>query len=535
MNLLVKTLREQAFEAKAWPFEEARKLLARIEARRHAGQEVRGVLFETGYGPSGLPHIGTFGEVARTSWVRKAFETISDIPTHLIAFSDDMDGLRKVPDNLPQQEMIAAHLGQPLTAIPDPFGTHESFGAHMNARLRSFLDRFGFRYEFYSSTATYKSGRFDAALLKILAEYDKVMAVMLPTLGEERQETYSPFLPVSPRSGKVLLAKVVGRDVAAGTITYVEEDGSTETVPVTGGHCKLQWKPDMGMRWAALGVDYEMYGKDHLSQAPLYSAICKIAGGTPPEQYMYEMFLDDSGQKISKSKGNGISIEDWLKYGSPESLALFMFQKPRTAKRLYFDVIPKAVDEYIAFLEAYHSNHGDEAARLENPAWHIHGGAPPDERYPVSFALLLNLVSASNANTRDVLWGNIRAYAPGASPEANPGLDRLVGYALSYYEDFVQPAKKFRAPDDKERAALADLADRLDAMGDERDGATVQNMVYEVGKTHGFEPLRAWFAALYEVLFGQSAGPRFGSFAALFGTKETAAMIRKALAGEFLA
>src|SRR5665213_1800056 len=288
MNFAVKVTTELALAAKAWPFEEARKLLARAENRQKAGEAVEGVLFETGYGPSGLPHIGTFGEVVRTSWVRKAFETISDIPTHLIAFSDDMDGLRKVPDNLPNQAMIAANLGKPLTAIPDPFGSHESFGAHMNARLRSFLDRFGFAYEFYSSTATYKSGRFDATLLKLLAEYDKVMAVMLPTLGEERQESYSPFLPVSPRSGKVLLAKVVDRDVAKGTITYIEEDGSTETVPVTGGHCKLQWKPDMGMRWAALGVDYEMYGKDHLSQAPLYSAICKIAGGAPPEQYMYE-------------------------------------------------------------------------------------------------------------------------------------------------------------------------------------------------------------------------------------------------------
>jgi len=535
MNFTVKTLKEQAFEAKAWPFEEARRLLARVEARKARGEAVTGVLFETGYGPSGLPHIGTFGEVARTSWVRKAFETLSDVPTHLIAFSDDMDGLRKVPDNLPNQQMIAANLGKPLTAIPDPFGTHESFGHHMNARLRSFLDSYGFRYEFYSSTATYKSGRFDETLRRILAKYDEVMKVMLPTLGEERQETYSPFLPVSPRSGKVLLAKVVDRDVAAGTITYVEEDGTLETVPVTGGHCKLQWKPDMGMRWAALGVDYEMYGKDHLSQAPLYSAICKIAGGHPPDQYMYEMFLDDSGQKISKSKGNGISIEDWLKYGSPESLALFMFQKPRTAKRLYFDVIPKAVDEYISLLDSYHSNETSEAQRLENPVWHIHGGAPPDERYPVSFALLLNLVSASNANTREVLWGNIRAYAPGASPEANPGLDRLVGYALAYYEDFVKPTKQYRLPTGQERAAMEDLANRLDAMGDERDGAAVQNVVYEIGKAHNFEPLRGWFAALYEVLFGQSAGPRFGSFAALFGTHETAAMIRKALNGDFVA
>src|SRR3984885_6318245 len=303
-------LRDQGFGAKAWPFEEARKLLSRIERRQKAGKPADGVLFETGYGPSGLPHIGTFGEVARTSWVRHAFETMSDIPTHLIAFSDDMDGLRKVPDNLPEGEMLAANLGKPLTSIPDPFGTHESFGHHMNARLRAFLDHFGFRYEFYSSTATYKSGRFDAALLRILVHYDKVMEVMLPTLGEERQQTYSPFLPVSPRSGKVLLAKVVRHDAGQGTITYLEEDGSEETVPVTGGHCKLQWKPDMGMRWAALGVDYEMYGKDHLSQATLYDAICKIAGAEPPQQFMYEMFLDEQGQKISKSKGNGISLGD---------------------------------------------------------------------------------------------------------------------------------------------------------------------------------------------------------------------------------
>jgi lysyl-tRNA synthetase class 1 len=535
VNFAVNPLSRQALAAKAWPFEEARKLLARIEARQKAGRPVKGVLFETGYGPSGLPHIGTFGEVARTSWVRHAFETISDIPTHLIAFSDDMDGLRKVPENLPQPEMLAANLGKPLTAIPDPFGSHESFGHHMNARLKSFLDHFGFRYEFYSSTATYKSGRFDEALLRILANYDKVMAVMLPTLGEERQQTYSPFLPVSPRSGKVLLAKVVDRDLAKGTITYVEEDGSLETVPVTGGHCKLQWKPDMGMRWAALGVDYEMYGKDHLTSATLYDAICKIAGGTPPEQYMFELFLDDKGQKISKSKGNGITIEEWLAYGSPESLALFMFQKPRAAKRLHFDVIPKAVDEYIAHLEAYHAPETSDEQRLENPVWHIHGGKVPTERYPVSFALLLNLVSASNASNREVLWGFIRAYSPEpVSPETNLGLDRLAGFALRYYEDFVRPAKVFRAASDKERAALEDLAVQLEKLGDERNGKLVQDVVYEVGKAHGFEPLRDWFGALYEVLLGQTQGPRFGSFAALFGVPQTVAMIRGALAGDFL-
>ena len=535
MNNSVKKQREQALAAKAWPFEEARKLLARVEKRGREGKSVDRVLFETGYGPSGLPHIGTFGEVARTSWVRHAFETLSDIPTHLIAFSDDMDGLRKVPDNLPRPEMLAANLGKPLTAIPDPFGTHASFGDHMNARLRAFLDHFGFRYEFYSSTATYRSGLFDAALLRLLAQYEKVMAVMLPTLGEERQETYSPFLPVSPRSGKVLLAKVVRHDAAQGTITYVEEDGSEQTVPVTGGHCKLQWKPDMGMRWAALGVDYEMYGKDHLTSARLYDAICRIAGGVPPDQFMFELFLDDQGQKISKSRGNGISVEEWLSYGPAESLALFMFQKPRTAKRLYFDVIPKAVDEYIALLDAYHAPETTDEQRLENPVWHIHAGKVPLERYPVSFALLLNLVSASNAHNRDVLWGFIRAHSPEqASPEKNPGLDRLVGYALRYYEDFVKPAKVYRAPDARERAALEDLAIELERLGDERDGQKVQNAVYEVGKAHGFDPLRAWFAALYEVLLGQTQGPRFGSFAALFGCAQTAAMIRQALAGNFL-
>ncbi len=523
-------LHDLACNASAWPFAEARKVVARLEKKAKAGEPVNEVLFETGYGPSGLPHIGTFGEVARTTWVRNAFMQMSDVKTRLIAVSDDMDGLRKVPDNLPHPEMLAANLGKPLTSIPDPFGTHESYGHNMNARLRAFLDHFGFDYEFKSSTALYKAGIFDAALLRVLAKYDEVMKVMLPTLGEERQQTYSPFLPVSPRSGKVLLAKVVAHDTPKGTITYIEEDGSEQTVPVTGGHCKLQWKPDFGMRWAALGIDYEMYGKDHLPSQPLYDAICKIAGGRPPEHLVYELFLDETGQKISKSKGNGLTIDEWLTYAPRESLALYMFQKPRVAKRLYFDVIPKAVDDYIALLESYHSNETGEAQRLENPVWHIHNGNPPAERYPVSFALLLTLVTASSAHNHDVLWGFIRAYAPHASPEANPGLARLVDYALRYYEDFVKPTKKYRAPTDKERAAMSDLATAFDKLGNERDSETVQFQVYEVGKAHGFEPLRDWFKALYEVLFGQSAGPRFGSFAAVYGCAETAAMIRAALA-----
>ncbi|PZP85767.1 MAG: lysine--tRNA ligase [Azospirillum brasilense] len=520
-----------AAAARAWPFEEARALLARLEKN---GNPKGYALFETGYGPSGLPHIGTFGEVARTTMVRKAFETLTEgtIPTRLICFSDDMDGLRKVPDNLPNAEMIAANLGKPLTSVPDPFGTHESFGHHMNARLRAFLDHFGFDYEFKSSTETYKSGEFDAALLRILENYDKVMQVMLPTLGEERQQTYSPFLPVSPRSGKVLLAKVHEVNKSKGTIVYEEEDGSREEVPVTGGHCKLQWKPDMGMRWAALGVDYEMYGKDHLVSAKLYDAICRIAGGVPPQQMMFELFLDEKGEKISKSKGNGLTIDEWLTYGPAESLSLYMFQSPRKAKKLYFDVIPKSVDEYQTFLGKFAGE--DAAAQMENPAWHIHGGkAPAPEAAEISFALLLNLVSACNAESKDVLWGFISRLYPNASPAECPRLDALVGYAVRYYHDFVKPTKQFRAPTETERAAFEELRAYLATLPEGTSADDIMTKIYDLGmKYYSKETMRDWFKANYEVLLGSSQGPRMGGFIALYGAKETVALIDHALSNK---
>jgi lysyl-tRNA synthetase class 1 len=525
--------RELALAAHAWPFEEARKVLARVDSRRAAGRTVNEVLFETGYGPSGLPHIGTFGEVARTTWVRRAFQSMSDVPTRLVAFSDDMDGLRKVPDNLPNQEMLRQHLGKPLTAIPDPFGTHSSFGAHNNARLKAFLDRFGFNYEFLSSTECYRSGSFDAALLTVLSHYEAVRDVVLPTLGPERRATYSPFLPVSLRTGHVLQVPVIEWNANAGTIVY-EDDGRRTEVPVTGGHCKLQWKADWAMRWFALGVDYEMSGKDLIPSVELSAKIVRVLGGEPPEGFNYELFLDEEGQKISKSKGNGLSVDEWLAYGPEESLALFMFQKPRAAKRLYFDVIPKATDDYLAFVDQFHREGNEPSKSLENPVWFLHAGNPPAGDYPVSFALLLNLVSASGAHDRDVLWGFIRAYAPGAGPETHPGLDRLVTYALKYYEDFVHPRKRYRAANGKEREALAALADALENLAGERNAETVQNVVYEVGKSHAFEPLRDWFKAIYEVALGQTQGPRFGSFAALFGCEQTAVLIRTALSGAFL-
>jgi len=522
-------LSQLAADAKAWPFEQARALKARIEKHGFDGDAV---IFQTGYGPSGLPHIGTFGEVARTLMVRHAFGVLTDdaYPTRLIAFSDDMDGFRKVPTNLPNQEMLAEYLGKPLTSVPDPFGTHESFAHHNNARLRAFLDSFGFDYEFLSSTEQYRSGAFDETLLVMLERFDQVMEIMLPTLGQERQATYSPFLPLSPKTGNVLQTPTLERNVAKGTIVFEDEDGEKIEVAVTGGKVKVQWKPDWALRWTAFGVDYEMAGKDLIESVKVSSKICRALGGRPPEGFNYELFLDDTGQKISKSKGNGIAVEDWLKYASPESLSLFNFQKPKTAKRLFFDVIPKAVDEYLQFLAAYPGEEPDR--QIQNPVWHIHGGNPPTETSPISFALLLNLASAASAHDKTTLWGFIGRYVDGANPDTHPLLDKLAGYAISYYEDFVLPAKKFRPPTDLERAAMEDLKARLGTLGaNEKAAETIQNEVYAVGKDHDFENLRDWFKALYEVLLGQSQGPRFGSFVAIYGVGETVALIERALEG----
>jgi len=537
---------QAAAESKAWPFEEARKIVKRYEGREFPET----VIFETGYGPSGLPHIGTFGEVARTSMVRHAFRIITEdaVKTKILCFSDDMDGLRKVPDNVPNQEMLRAYLGKPLTRVPDPFGSeHGSFGAANNARLRAFLDQFGFDYEFASSTEYYAAGRFDTTLLKVLERFEEVMAIMLPSLREERAQTYSPFLPVHPKTGVVMQVPIEERKVDAGTIVWRDpESGERFETPVTGGHAKLQWKPDWAMRWAALGVDYEMSGKDLIDSVKLAAQICTALDGTPPEGFNYELFLDEKGQKISKSKGNGLTIDEWLTYAPTESLSLYMFQKPKTAKKLYFDVIPKAVDDYYAFLSAYPRQ--DWPNRLGNPVWHIHDGHPPAIDLPVPFALLLNLVSASNASEKGVLWGFISRYAPGVTPETHPELDRLTEYAIRYFDDFVRPAKKFREPDAVERQALEALKKKLAALPAGADGEEIQNAALDVARdieryqdharqspSGGPGVSVAFFQMLYQVLLGQERGPRFGSFAALYGLNETRALIEKALAGDLVA
>jgi len=521
--------KQNALNAKSWPFAEARELLKRIGDK---SPDKGYVLFETGYGPSGLPHIGTFGEVARTSMVRHAFSQLSDLPTKLTAFSDDMDGFRKIPENLPNQDMLAEHLGQPLSSVPDPFGTHDSLGAHNNARLQAFLDEFGFDYEFVSSTDSYKSGRFDEALLGLLKRFDKVINVILPTLGEERRATYSPFLPLCPKTGRVLQVPVIERNLDAGTIVYQDDTGAKVEVPVTGGHCKLQWKADWAMRWAALNVDYEMSGKDLIDSVKLSGKICRILGGTPPVGFTYELFLDDNGEKISKSRGNGLTVEEWLRYAPPESLSLFMYQKPKTAKRLFFDIIPRNVDDYFSHLASTEDQ--DDAKLLDNPAWHIHQGNPPHEKAHLSFNILLNLASVCHTEDKAVLWHFISRYRPDATAETAPLLDKLLEFAINYYRDFVKPEKQYRKASDDEIKALEDLLASLQKLPGDTDAKDIQTEVYEVGKRHPFPELKAWFKALYEILLGQSQGPRMGSFIALYGLEESRALIQRAISGDDL-
>ncbi len=519
-------LREEAMQSKAWPFEEARRVLKRYAKK---DPEKGYVLFQTGYGPSGLPHIGTFGEVARTTMVRRAFEILSDIPTKLICFSDDLDGFRKVPGNVPMQQELKEDLNLPLTKVRDPFGLYEGFAQHNNARLNEFLDSFGFEYEFASSTEYYTSGRFDEMLLVALERFDKIQEIMLPTLGEERRATYSCFLPISPKTGHVLQVPTLERNVAKGTIVYAEPDGEHVEIPVTGGNVKMQWKPDWAMRWAALGVDYEMSGKDLIDSVTQSSKICRALGKPAPESLSYELFNDEQGQKISKSKGNGLSMEEWLTYAAPESLQYFMYQKPKTAKRLYFDVIPKAVDEYHQQLRGYPGQ--ELKQQLGNPVFHIHGHNVPASNMVVPFSMLLNLASVSAAEEKEQLWGFIQRYAPDARAETHPDLDAAAGFAVRYYNDFVKPEKTYRAPTDLEREALEELAQGLRDWEGPVDAEELQGLVFACGRER-FDPLRDWFKALYEVLLGASQGPRFGGFIALYGIEETIALIEKGLAGE---
>ena len=534
------TTHDAGMQARAWPFVEARRVLERLQAQPHSDDPV---LFETGYGPSGLPHIGTFGEVARTSMVRHAFRHLSDRPTRLVVFSDDLDGLRRVPDNLPGEPMLRAHLGRSLTDIPDPYGKFPSFGAHNNAMLQSFLDRFGFEYEFVSATECYQSGMFDPVLHRILVCYDEIMAIVLPELGPERRQSYSPFLPICPRTRQVRQEPILSRDVEAGTVTWRDPDtGEHVETSIYGGRCKLQWRVDWAMRWVALPVDYEMSGKDLIDSVRLSGRIARALGERPPLGLTYELFLDENGEKISKSRGNGLTIDEWLRYGAPESLQLFMYGKPKAAKRLHFDVIPRMVDEYLTHLTRYDKEscgQADISVQIENPVWHIHeDNPPPGPVMPnasgagqLTFGLVMNLATACDARDAETLWGFIRRYQAGATPERYPILASLIEHALRYSHDFVLPNRHRRSPNSHEAGVLRELRDELCALPEPTAAETIQNLVYALGKQAGYTDLRAWFRVLYQILLGQDDGPRFGSFVELHGIHETVGLIDVALRG----
>jgi lysyl-tRNA synthetase class 1 len=519
--------------SKAWPFEEARKLLKRFPN----GKAGAPMLFETGYGPSGLPHIGTFQEVLRTTLVRRAYETLTGgAPTRLVAFSDDMDGLRKVPDNIPNQGLLTAYLGQPLSRIPDPFGKYESFAHHNNATLREFLDRFGFDYEFVSASDRYNSGGFDDALKNVLRNFDAIQAIMLPTLREERRKTYSPVLPISAKTGHVLQVPIEVVDAEAGIIRFADMDGEITEQSILGGHAKLQWKVDWAMRWVALGVDYEMCGKDLTDSVTQSGKIARVLGGQRPEGLIYELFLDENGEKISKSRGNGLTIDQWLTYGSEESLGFYLFREPKSAKQLHVGVVPRAVDEYWQFREKLAEQPIEQ--QLGNPVWHLlrttGTGEGGGNSLPVTYGLLLNLVGVLGANaTREQVWSYLTNYVADARPEAHPELDVLVTSALAYNRDFIAPTLARRKPEAGEAAALAALDEELAGLPEGATAAELQNIVYEIGKDphYGFEGLRDWFKALYETLLGSSQGPRMGSFIALYGVANTRALIAEALGG----
>jgi lysyl-tRNA synthetase class 1 len=530
-NLKINDFSKEVLEkCNTWPFQEAKKIINRLKYL----PEDKLVVFETGYGPSGLPHIGTFCEVFRTNLVRKAFTLLTGRPSKLICFSDDMDGLRKVPSNIPNQQNMSNFIGHPLTKVPDPFQTHSSFGEHNNSRLKSFLDSFNFEYEFYSATDCYKSGLFDKTLIKVLDNYEKIKQIILPTLGEERRKTYSPFLPICEKTGKVLEVSIDEINKTNGTITYTDPaENEKVTISVTGGKCKLQWKCDWAMRWDALGVDYEMAGKDLIDSVALSSKINKQIGSRPPEGFNYELFLDQNGEKISKSKGNGLTIEEWLSYGPQESLSYFMYGHPKRAKRLYFDVIPKSVDEYLTQMKNFISQSDEE--QLNNPSLYVHNIQPsemPKENTTIPFSLLLNLASVCHAEDPEIIWGFIEKYSPGTKLQNNKFLENMVNLSVVYFNDMIKPNKKYRLPDDNETKALKELSNGLIKLDKSSSSEEIQKLVFSIGKENNFENLRDWFKSLYEILLGQSEGPRMGSFISLYGIKETKNLIDDALLGK---
>ena len=513
--------KENLEKTNAWPFVEAKKML---RERKSIIDKKGKIILQTGYGPSGLPHIGTFGEVARTSMIVNALKHLTDLPAEIITFSDDMDGLRKVPDNVPKKDLLENNLHKPLTQVPDPFGKFGSFGEHNNQMLKKFLDNFNFEYNFKSSTELYKSGFFNSSLQVILENYDGIMNIILPTLGKERQKTYSPFLPICPDTGHVLEIPIKEINKKDSKIIF-NNNGKDLEKSILDGSCKLQWKVDWAMRWYALDVDFEMYGKDLIESAILSTKIIKLIGKTNPSGFAYGLFLDEKGEKISKSKGNGITIDQWLEYASPESLSLYMYQNPKRAKKLYKEIVSKTVDEYLELLEK--TKNQDELQLLMNPVWHVHNSNVPKEHMIMSFSMLLNLVETSNADNKDLLWKFVKKYKKNISEKDYPIFDKLVGYAIKYFNDVIKKIKKYKKPNSDEKKALEALIKKLDNCNDEMLPEDIQTLIYSAGKENGYSKnLRDWFRLIYEVVFGDENGPRMGFFISFFGVKETKDLIK---------
>ena len=505
----------------SWPFVEIRKLL---KDRKDIIKKKGKITFQTGYGPSGLPHIGTFGEVARTTMMINALNHIEKINHELITFSDDMDGLRKVPENIPNEEILKKNLGRPLTSIPDPFGKFNSFAEHNNTMLKKFLKKFNFEFSFKSSTENYKNGTFNESLKRVAEKYEEIMNIILPTLRSERRKTYCPFLPLCPDTGKVLEIPMLNLDKSTGKIIF-DNQGKKIQTDIYNGNCKLQWKVDWAMRWFTFNVDFEMYGKDLTESAILSSKVCKVLGKTPPSGFAYELFLDEKGEKISKSKGNGITIDQWLQYASPESLSLYMYQNPKRAKKLYYEIVPKAVDEYLDLIEKAKTQ--NELQLLMNPVWHVHNSKVPTEDMVMSFSMLLNLVEASNAGNKELLWKFVKKYKTNISEKGHPIFDKLVGYAIKYFNDVIKKNKKYKKPNSDEKIALEALIKKLDDCNDEMSPEDIQTLIYSTGKESGYSKnLRDWFKLIYEVVFGDENGPRMGFFISFFGVKETKDLIK---------
>jgi lysyl-tRNA synthetase class 1 len=513
----------------SWPFKEAQTLQKRFKAPPD-----KPVTFETGFGPSGLPHIGTFAEVARTTWVQRAFEHLSGWETRLIAFSDDMDGLRKVPLNMPQPDMLAEHLGKPLCYIPDPFGQDESYSAHMNRKLQEFLDAYGFTYQFQSSQEAYERGDFDEGLAILLQKVEQVRAIILPTLGQDKRADWSPFFPICQKCGRIYSTRVIGYHPEDNTIDYVCDQpigsaagcGDKNTISILGGQVKVGWKVDWALRWYAYDVGYEMYGKDLIDSARLSGQITRLMSKQPPNGFFYEMFLDEEGRKISKSVGKGLTVNGWVSYAPLESLLHYLFQNPRRAKRLFWDVVPKSVDDYLADLRQYPSL--DETKKPDQAIWHIFnlGRNVPAYDAGINFSLVNNLVSALGTDQAELTYEYLKRYDPSTANHEDMVRD-LVQKSINYYRDFILPGKQYRLPTEAERQLLQAARDRLSNFesDDEND---LQTIPFDIARENDIPPAKV-FQAFYQVVLGQERGPRFGTFARLVGKEKLLLLLDKAL------